>query len=348
MYTLSVSADRRYQLQSEAANRAIDALLEQLRIPESSWRHYSDMLITVLKMFEDGSGVVDLKITSAALKEMRYGVKVFAPWRSVPKVTVFGSARTPPEHPVSLQAHAFGRRMREAGWMVMTGAGSGVMGAAQEGAGRERSFGLNIRLPFEQEANPWIADDPKLITFKYFFTRKLFLVREAQAMAYFPGGFGTADEVFETLTLIQTGKAALAPVVLVDAPGGKYWEGFEDFIREYMAREGMVSEEDLRLYRRTDDAQVAVAECERFYRVFHSQRYVGETLIFRLRHAIPAEIVEGLSGDFADILGGPVEQTAGPLAGEGGELPALPRLVLPFNRRNYGRLRQLIDAVNAA
>jgi uncharacterized protein (TIGR00730 family) len=343
-----VSADRRYQLQSEAANRAIDALLEQLRIPESSWRHYSDMLITVLKMFEDGSGVVDLKITSAALKEMRYGVKVFAPWRSVPKVTVFGSARTPPEHPVSLHAHAFGRRMREAGWMVMTGAGSGVMGAAQEGAGRERSFGLNIRLPFEQEANPWIADDPKLITFKYFFTRKLFLVREAHAMAYFPGGFGTADEVFETLTLIQTGKAALAPVVLVDAPGGKYWEGFEDFIREHMARDGMISEEDLRLYRRTDDAQAAVAECVRFYRVFHSQRYVGETLIFRLRHALPAEIVERLSGDFTDILGGRVEQTAGPLAGEGGELPALPRLVLPFNRRNYGRLRQLIDAVNAA
>jgi uncharacterized protein (TIGR00730 family) len=237
--------------------------------------------------------------------------------------------------------------MRDAGWMVMTGAGSGVMGAAQEGAGRERSFGLNIRLPFEQEANPWIADDPKLITFKYFFTRKLFLVREAHAMAYFPGGFGTADEVFETLTLIQTGKAALAPVVLVDAPGGKYWEGFEDFIREHMAREGMISGEDLVLYRRSDDAQAAVAECERFYRIFHSQRYVGDTLIFRLRHALPAEAVERLSGAFADILAGRVEQTAGPLAGEGGELPGLPRLVMPFNRRNYGRLRQLIDAINA-
>jgi uncharacterized protein (TIGR00730 family) len=346
MYTLVVSADRRYQLQSESANRAIDALLEQLRVAESSWRHYADMLTTVLKMFEDGAGVVDLKITSAALKEMRYGVKVFAPWRSVPKVTVFGSARTPPEHPISLQAHAFGRRMREAGWMVMTGAGSGVMGAAQEGAGRERSFGLNIRLPFEQEANPWIADDPKLITFKYFFTRKLFLVREAHAMAYFPGGFGTADEVFETLTLIQTGKAAIVPVVLVDAPGGKYWEGFEDFIREHMARDGMISAEDLFLYRRTDDAQAAVAECERFYRVFHSQRYVGDTLVFRLRRPLEARTVERLGPDFADILKGPVVQTSGPLDGEAGELPALPRLVLPFNRRNFGRLRQLIDAVN--
>ena len=346
MYTLTVSADRRYQLQSEQGNRAVDALLEQLRVPESSWRLYSEMLVTVLKMFEDGAGVVDLKITSAALKEMRYGVKVFAPWRSVPKVTVFGSARTPPEHPVSHQAAAFGRRMREAGWMVMTGAGSGVMGAAQEGAGRERSFGLNIRLPFEQEANPWIADDPKLITFKYFFTRKLFLVREAHAMAYFPGGFGTADEVFETLTLIQTGKAALAPVLLVDSPGGKFWEGFEDFMREYMARDGMISPEDLALYRRTDDVEAAVAECERFYRVFHSQRYVGERLVFRLRRPLEASTVTKLSGDFADILSGPIEQTEGPLDGEGGELPGLPRLRLPFNRRSFGRLRLLIDAVN--
>jgi uncharacterized protein (TIGR00730 family) len=277
---------------------------------------------------------------------MRYGVKVFAPWRSVPKVTVFGSARTAPEHPVSRQASAFGRRMREAGWMVMTGAGSGVMGAAQEGAGRERSFGLNIRLPFEQEANPWIADDPKLITFKYFFTRKLFLVREAHAMAYFPGGFGTADEVFETLTLIQTGKASIVPVLLVDSPGGKYWEGFEEFVRGYMARDGMISPEDLALYRRIEDVAAAVAECERFYRVFHSQRYVGERLVFRLRRPLEAITVEKLSADFSDILSGPIEQTAGPLDGEGGELPGLPRLRLPFNRRNFGRLRLLIDAVN--
>src|SRR6185503_4780673 len=250
MYTLGVSADRRYHLQSEEANRAVDALLEQLRVPEGQWRLYSDMLTTVLKLYEDGAGVVDLKITSAALKELRYGYKVFAPWRNVPKVTVFGSARTPGDHPVSQQAHAFGKRMISSGWMVMTGAGSGVMGSAQEGAGREKSFGLNIRLPFEQEANPWILDDPKLITFKYFFTRKLFLVREAQAMAYFPGGFGTADEAFETLTLIQTGKAALVPVVLVDAPGGKYWESFEGFIRDHMAGEGMISPEDFALYRR--------------------------------------------------------------------------------------------------
>ena len=220
------------------------------------------------------------------------------------------------------------------------------MGAAQEGAGRDKSFGLNIRLPFEQEANPWIQDDPKLITFKYFFTRKLFLVREAHAMAYFPGGFGTADEAFETLTLIQTGKAALVPIVLVDAPGGKYWAAFEGFIREHMAGEGLISPEDFTLFRRLDDVEAAAAECERFYRVFHSQRYVGDTLVFRLRRPLEAGVLADLGPRFADILSGSPEQAPGPLDAEGGEHPELPRLILPFNRRNYGRLRQLIDVVN--
>ena len=253
----SMSAERRYQLQYEEANRPIDALLERLRVPEATWRLYGEMLTTALKMFEDGAEVADLKIANSALKELRYGFKVFAPYRSVPKVTVFGSARTPPDHPVSAQARSFGKRMTESGWMVITGAGSGVMGAAQEGAGRERSFGLNIRLPFEQEANPWIADDPKLIRFKYFFTRKLFLVREAWAMAFFPGGFGTGDEVFETLTLIQTGKAESLPVVLVDAPGGSFWRRWVEFVREQMVGTGMISPEDLDLFRVIDSVEEA-------------------------------------------------------------------------------------------
>src|SRR5215831_82880 len=270
MYTGDVSPERRYQLQSDEANRRIDALLEQLRVPEASWRLYSEMLTTALKMFEDGAGVGDLKIANMALKEMRYGFKVFAPYRQVPKITVFGSARTPPQHPVSAQAYNFGKRMTDVGWMVITGAGSGVMGASQEGAGRERSFGLNIRLPHEQEANPWIADDPKLISFKYFFTRKLFLVREAHAMAFFPGGFGTCDEVFEALTLTQTGKQPVLPLVLVDEPGGTYWRRFEEFVRGDLAARGMISPEDARLYRMTDDASEAVEEVLRFYRVYHS------------------------------------------------------------------------------
>jgi hypothetical protein len=346
MYTFRVGSDRRYHLQSEEANRRIDALLEQLRVPEALWRYYAEMLTTVLKMFEDGADIADLKIASTALKEIRYGFKVFRPYRHVPKVTVFGSARTPREHQVSRQAQDFGKRMTASGWMVITGAGSGVMGAAQEGAGRERSFGLNIRLPFEQDANPWIADDAKLITFKYFFTRKLFLVREAHAVAFFPGGFGTSDEAFETLTLMQTGKAPLVPVVLLDEPGGTYWKAVEALIRREMADAGMISPEDLNLFRIVDGVEEAAAEIEQFYRVFHSQRFVGDSLVLRLRRHLPESAVEEIGARFADILTGPVEQRAEALKAEGDAFVGLPRLVLPFNRRDFARLRLLIDFVN--
>jgi uncharacterized protein (TIGR00730 family) len=346
MYTVSMTADRHYQLQSEEANRTLDALLERLRVPEATWRLYAEMLTTVLKMREDGAGVADLKIAHAALKEIRYGFKVFAPYREAPKVTVFGSARTAPEHPVSAQAHAFGKRMIDVGWMVVTGAGSGVMGAAQEGAGRERSFGLNIRLPSEQEANPWIADDPKLITFKYFFTRKLFLAREAHAMAFFPGGFGTCDEAFEALTLTQTGKQPVLPLVLVDEPGGTFWKSFEEFVRCQMMAKGMISPDDLGLFRITDDVAEAVDEIVRFYRVYHSQRYVVDSLVFRLRRPLAAATLAEINARFADVLDGPAEQAPGPLKAENEELPELPRLILPFKRTGFARLRALIDVVN--
>src|SRR6184192_4509212 len=194
------------------------------------------MLTTVLKMHEDGTPTGDLKVTNTALKELRYAYKVFAPYRDVRKVTVFGSARTAPTQSAAMAALMFGRRMVEGGWMVVTGAGAGIMGAAQEGAGGERSFGLNIRLPFEQEANPWIASDPKLITFKYFFTRKLFLMKEASAIALFPGGFGTMDECFEFLTLAQTGKAPIVPVVLVEAGPKPYWRIWDRWIGTLVER----------------------------------------------------------------------------------------------------------------
>ncbi len=347
MYTAIVSADRRYQLQSEEANRRLDALLEHLRVPEAAWPLYAEMLTTALKMYEDGTGVADLKIANSAFKEIRYGFKVFAPWRNVPKVTVFGSARTPREHPIAEQAYAFGKRITGAGWMVMTGAGGGVMSSAQEGAGGERSFGLNIRLPFEQEANPWIAADPKLISFKYFFTRKLFLVREAHAMAFLPGGFGTADEAFEALTLIQTGKSPVLPLVMLDEPGGTYWKTFDTFVRREMVGRGMVGPTDPDLYRITDDVEAAAAEVEGFYRNYHSQRYVRDSLVLRMRRALGSETLAEVNTSFADILSGPAVQAPGPVAGEGEELPELPRLVLPFNRSGFSRLRGLIDVVNA-
>lgn len=348
VYAGNMSAERRYKLQDEEANRQIDALLERLRVPGGTWRYQAEMLTTALKMFEDGAQVADLKIVNFALKELRYGFKVFAPYRSVPKVTVFGSARTPADHPVSQQARSFGKRMTESGWMVITGAGSGVMGAAQEGAGRERSFGMNIRLAFEQDANPWIADDPKLISFKYFFTRKLFLVREAWAMAFFPGGFGTGDEMFETLTLIQTGKAEIVPVLLVDAPGGSFWRRWVEFVREQMVETGMISPEDMDFFRVVDSVDEAAREIEGFYRVFHSYRYVGENLVIRLRHALPPAVVAEISLRFSDILKGPADQAPQALEGERGEFQDLPRLVLPFNRSGFSRLRQLIDFINAS
>jgi uncharacterized protein (TIGR00730 family) len=348
VYAENMKAERRYQLQDEEANRQVDALLERLRVPGGMWRYEAEMLITALKMYEDGAQVADLKIATSALKELRYGFKVFAPYRSVPKVTVFGSARTPADHPVSQQARSFGKRMTESGWMVITGAGSGVMGAAQEGAGREKSFGMNIRLPFEQDANPWIADDPKLISFKYFFTRKLFLVREAWAMAFFPGGFGTGDEVFETLTLIQTGKAEIVPVVLVDAPGGTFWRRWVEFVRAEMLETGMISPEDMGFFRVVESVAEAAREIEGFYRVFHSYRYLGDDLVIRLRHALPPAVVEEISLRFSDILKGPADQAPQALKGERDEFQDLPRLVLPFNRSGFSRLRQLIDFINAS
>jgi uncharacterized protein (TIGR00730 family) len=226
-----VAESRRYQLQNEAANRLIGELVDVAGVPPERRGLVQQMLTTVLKLHEDGAGPGDLKINNTALKELRYAYKVFAPYKAVRKVTVFGSARTAGSEAAALTARDFGRRMVQEGWMVVTGAGAGIMGAAQEGAGGEQSFGLNIRLPFEQEANPWIASDPKLITFKYFFTRKLFLVKEASAVVLFPGGFGTMDECFELLTLMQTGKAEIVPVVLVETGPKPYWRIWDRFVQ---------------------------------------------------------------------------------------------------------------------
>jgi predicted Rossmann-fold nucleotide-binding protein len=221
------------------------------------------------------------------------------------------------------------------------------MGAAQEGAGREQSFGLNIRLPWEQEANPWIADDPKLINFKFFFVRKLFLVKEADAIALFPGGFGTMDEVFEVLTLVQTGKTALVPLVLLDVPGGNYWKRWEALIREALLGRDLIGSEDLHLFYVTDSVEDALSEVFGFYRRYHSMRFVGDQLLIRLKNPLGDETLLAVEREWSDILGGAVKQVEGPLKGEGEEEPGLSRLVLPFDRQHYGRLRQLINFLNS-
>ena len=337
---------RRYQLQKDAANRLIADLLDVEEVPVERRGYYQQLLTTALKLHEDGAGTGDLKITSTALKELRYAYKVFAPYASVRKVTVFGSARAASSEAAMATARLFGQRMTDEGWMVVTGAGAGIMGAAQEGAGGERSFGLNIRLPFEQEANPWIASDPKLITFKYFFTRKLFLVKEASGVALFPGGFGTMDETFELLTLMQTGKSALVPVVLVEAGPKPYWRIWHRWIAGTLVERGLIDAEDTALFRIVDTPEEAVAEMTTFYRVYHSARIVGDDLIVRVNRPIQPAQVADLQDKFADILKGQARLESGPVPRELNEFPQLSRLILPFDHRSFGRLRQLIDFVN--
>jgi uncharacterized protein (TIGR00730 family) len=341
-----VAEPRRYQLQKEDANRLIADLLDAEGVPAERRGFYQQLLTTALKLHEDGAGTGDLKITNTALKELRYAYKVFAPYAGVRKVTVFGSARTASSEEAVASARLFGKRMTDEGWMVVTGAGHGIMGAAQEGAGGEQSFGLNIRLPFEQEANPWIASDPKLITFKYFFTRKLFLVKEASGVALFPGGFGTMDETFELLTLMQTGKSALVPVVLIESGPKPYWRIWHRWIAGTLVERGLIDPEDTSLFRIVDTPDEAVAEMTGFYRVYHSARIVGDDLVLRLNRPLQPAQVADLQDKFADILKGPARPEPGPVAKEFNEFPDLSRLILPFDHRSFGRLRQLIDFVN--
>jgi uncharacterized protein (TIGR00730 family) len=343
-----VPETRRYQLRADAANRLIAELIDVAEVPTERRGFVQQMLTTVLKLHEDGALTGDLKITNTALKELRYAYKVFAPYRAVRKVTVFGSARIAGSEAAALTAREFGQRMVQQGWMVVTGAGAGIMGAAQEGAGGEQSFGLNIKLPFEQEANPWIASDPKLITFKYFFTRKLFLVKEASAVVLFPGGFGTMDECFELLTLMQTGKSAMVPVVLVETGPKPYWRIWDRFVQGTLVDRRLIDVADTAFYRIVDSAEAAVREVTGFYRVFHSARIVGDTLLLRLEHLLSDDQVREIEGEFGDILKGPLDQAPGPLPQEQNEFPELARLIIPFNRSSYGRLRRLIDRVNEA
>jgi len=341
-----VAEPRRYQLQNDTANRLIAEILDAEDVPAERRGYYQQLLTTALKLYEDGAETGDLKITNTALKELRYAYKVFAPYASVRKVTVFGSARATSSEAATDSARLFGHALAEEGWMVVTGAGAGIMGAAQEGAAGEKSFGLNIRLPFEQEANPWIASDPKLITFKYFFTRKLFLVKEASGVALFPGGFGTMDETFELLTLMQTGKSALVPVVLIEAGPKPYWRIWNRWIAGTLVERGLIDAEDTSLFRIVDTPEEAVAEMTGFYRVYHSARIVGDDLVFRLNRPLKAAQLAEVQDKFADILRGAARLEPGPVPKELNEFPELARLILPFDHRSFGRLRQLIDFVN--
>lgn len=307
-----------------------------------------EILATAVLLATDGAGRLDLKITNAALKEMREAFSVFAPYRDVPKITMFGSARTLPEDPLYAQARDLAAALAGHGWMVVTGAGPGIMAAGLEGAGRDKSFGINIRLPFEQGANEFIVGDPKLVEMKYFFTRKLMLVKESAGFVALPGGFGTLDEALELLTLAQTGKAEPVPIVLLEVPGGTYWHAFERFVDEEVAGRGFVSPEDRCLYCITDDVRHAADEIVGFYRNYHSRRFVGRDLVLRLRVAPTEEELARLNEEFGDICTEGGIRATEALAAEvaTNDVVALPRIALRFDQLHHGRLRQLIDALN--
>ncbi|MFQ5807089.1 MAG: LOG family protein [Phycisphaerae bacterium] len=308
---------------------------------------YQDMLVTLCRLARDGAERGDVKLIHKALAELRYGLKVFAPYREIRKITIYGSSRTPEGHPDYEAAVEFARKMSDSGWMVITGAGDGIMKAGHGGAGREASFGVAIRLPFEQTTNDIIAEDRKLVSFRYFFTRKLMFMKEASAVALFPGGFGTQDEGFEALTLVQTGKTALIPIIMCERPGGTYWPRWRAYVAAELLRTDMISEQDMDLFFITDSVDRALADVVQFYRVYHSSRYVGDDLVLRLRRPICGETLQRINEEFAAeiLVRGKIEQ-CGPLPAEQGECPAMPRLKLWFDKKSFGRLRRMIDVVN--
>jgi len=345
------SPDAIYPLQADLAR-----LVEQL--PEL--RHGQliyQVLATTVRMAEEEIDRLDWKILKSSLQDLEKAFQAFYPFRHTRKVTIFGSSRIQPEAPEYLLAVDFARCVTQQGFIVMTGAGGGIMEAGNKGAGPGNSFGLNIQLPFEQGANPFIEGDSKLINFKYFFTRKLFFLRETDAIALFPGGYGTQDEAFECLTLTQTGKSPPIPLVLIDRPGGDYWKDWDAYIHKHLIKPGLISPEDNKLYTVTDSLDVACQAITNFYRVYHSSRYVGDRLVLRLKKELSNAEVEQLNQSFSDIvLEGRIEKSQALPAEFHGtqavpeelqdETATLPRLVFQFNQRDHGRLYQLIAEIN--
>ncbi len=308
-------------------------------------RFIREMMINALKLLQDGRSRGELKLMAASMKELRHAFRVFARYPHVRKISIFGSARTPEDHPDYAAAVDFSRLMASRDWAVITGAGDGIMKAGHVGPGRETSFGLAIRLPFETTANTVIAGDPKLITFKYFFTRKLMFVSQADAVALFPGGFGTQDEAFEVLTLVQTGKSSVVPIVLIEGAGGSYWSEWMSLVRGSLLGGRFISPEDLNLFYVAKDANDAADHVQRFYRNYHSSRYVGDDFVIRIREPLRDEAVDRLNDEFGSLVQeGRIRQT--------GSLPEesdhreLPRIVFHHTRRQWGTVRLLIDRIN--
>jgi len=329
-------------------DEAIEALMEMVggvRRPPL----VREMILAALKAGQEDDEKADLKLMNTSLKEMRFTAKIFGPYRDKKKVTVFGSARIQKEEPTYQMAALLGKKLKEAGYMVITGGGPGIMQAVNEGAGKDFSFGINIRLPFEQKSNPVVDGSSKSITYKYFFNRKVAFIKEAHAVALFPGGFGTLDEAMETLTLLQTGKRDPMPLILIDVPDSSYWSQWLEFLKEELLERGYIHAADFNLFERVNSVSKVVERINRFYSRYHSLRYVDDKLVLRLHSPVEIREAGKLKEKFADILvpGGDI-QPSGPLPEEANEpdLQHLSRLVIDFDRMSLGRLRKLIDTLN--
>lgn len=338
-------------MQGYSAGDRFDDLIDELikkrgETPEHFLIH--EMMVTALKLMDEKANRGELKIVNTALKELRYAFKVFSSYRDIRKVSVFGSARSKKSSLEYQMARSFGRKMVKKNFMIITGGASGVMEAANAGAGTEKSFGINIRLPFEQDPNPYVINDKKLINFKYFFTRKLIFIKESDAVVLFPGGFGTHDEGFEILTLIQTGKSQPRPVIMIDHPSGNYWKEWFRFVKRQLLDKKYISPEDMHFFRVTSDVDQAVEEIVTFYKNYQSSRFVGDAFVVRLRRT-PPELLLRLNRDFGDVLRKKSRfETVKPFPEEtyeGRDLD-LPRIAFQFNKKSYGRIREMIDLIN--
>ena len=342
----------RMEFHFSQTNEQLDAVIYQLIGLVGGVHHpqmIREMILAALKTGQENSEKADLKLMIATLKELRYTAKVFGQYRDVKKVTIFGSARVTPDSATYQLAESLGRSLSQAGYMVITGGGQGIMQAANEGAGCEHSFGVGIRLPFESEPNHVLQGSPRSISYKYFFNRKVAFVKEADAVALFPGGFGTLDEAMEVLTLVQTGKRYPIPLVLVDQPGGTYWSNWKQYVEKELLARNYICPDDVHLFTLADSVKDAIEVINCFYRRYHSLRFVKNRLVIRLNSTVDAESITRWKSQFADLLEPKGEFFASSALPEEDDEPRfahLPRLVLDFNRRNYGRLRQLIDAIN--
>jgi len=322
-------------------------ILDEVGVPDGNREMAAEMMQTAIRLAADDPGRGDMRLLLRTLKELRYALKTFKPYRNRRKISMFGSARTLPTHPDYILAENFAKLSVDKGFMVITGAGPGIMQAGNVGAGQANSFGVAIKLPFEQSTNPAIEGDEKLIHFRYFFSRKLVFVKETHAIALFPGGFGTHDEGFEVLTLVQTGRCDPMPIVMIEHPGGTYWKDWDEFVRGELLGKKMISPEDTALYHITHDAQEAVEHVARFYSNYQSLRYVRDILVMRIKFAPTAEELDAINKDFADILregkitGGNTRECE-----PDSQLPPSPCLSLNFNRRSLARLRLMIDRLN--